>query len=207
MILNTAKGMAMQDNLKGQVALVTGASRGIGRAVAIALAEAGAAVAVNYRSREQAAKETCAEITMRGRNAVAVAADVSVADEVARMVTTVEEQLGSVAILVNNAGVTRPQSLDTITEQDWDEILRVNLKSMFLVTQAILPRMRAEQVGTDHQPLVGGGSTGRRCRSSLRRVQGRYHRLDSLVCAPACQGRDHGQRDCPGVGGDRDGHQ
>ena len=137
----------MHDELQGRAALVTGASRGIGRAIAVALARAGADVAVNYRSCEQAAKETCAEIERLGRNVVAVAADVSVAAEVRRLVTTVEARLGSVTILVNNAGITRPQPIDAITEQDWDEILDVNLKSMFLVTQAVLPGMRTATWG------------------------------------------------------------
>ena len=137
----------MSDDLTGKAALVTGASRGIGRGIAIALARAGADVAVNYRSREQEAKETCAEIEKQGRNAIPVAADVSVAAEVARLVETVEAEFGPVAILVNNAGVTRPQPIDGITEQDWDEILAINLKSVFLLTQAVLPKMRAARWG------------------------------------------------------------
>jgi 3-oxoacyl-[acyl-carrier protein] reductase len=137
----------MPEDLTDKVALVTGASRGIGKAIAVALAQAGANVAVNYRSREQEAKETCAEIEKLGRNAIAVAADVSAAAEISRLVETVKAELGPVEILVNNAGVTRPQPIDEITEQDWDEILAVNLKSMFLVTQAVLPKMRAARWG------------------------------------------------------------
>lgn len=137
----------MSDELTGQVALVTGASRGIGKSIAIALAGAGADVAVNYRSGEPEAKETCAEIEVLGRRGVAVAADVSVAADVARLVETVESELGPVAVLVNNAGVTRPQPIDEITEQDWDDILAVNLKSVFLVTQAVLPRMLSARWG------------------------------------------------------------
>lgn len=133
----------MPDDLAGRVALVTGASRGIGEAIAVALATAGADVAVNYRSRHQEARETCVQVERLGRNTICLAADVSVASEVTRLVTTVEAELGPVAILVNNAGVTRPQPIDEITEQDWDEILAVNLKSTFLVTQAVLPQMRA----------------------------------------------------------------
>jgi 3-oxoacyl-[acyl-carrier protein] reductase len=133
----------MLDNLTGKVALVTGGSRGIGRATALALAAAGVHVAVNYRSREKEARETCAEIEKGGRRAVAVRADVSVSADVGRLVATVEDELGPVAILVNNAGVTRPQPIAEITESDWDEILAINLKSVFLVTQAVLPKMRA----------------------------------------------------------------
>ncbi len=137
----------MTDELTGKVALVTGASRGIGRAAAVALARAGADVAVNFRTHEAEAKEVCAQIEGCGRRAVAVRADVSVAGEVAALVESVGRQLGDISILVNNAGITRPQPLDAITEQDWDEIIAVNLKSVFLVTQAVLPAMRKRRWG------------------------------------------------------------
>ena len=135
------------DALRDRVALVTGAGRGIGRATAIGLAEAGAHVAVNYRARAEEAQETCGRIERLGRRAVAVQADVSLAKEVGRLVTAVGDELGPVEILVNNAGVTRPQPIEEITERDWDELLGVNLKSAFLVTQAVLPPMRAARWG------------------------------------------------------------
>ena len=135
------------DNISGKVALVTGASRGIGRAIAVALAEAGVDVAVNYLTRQSAAQETCEHVQACGRRAVAVQADVSQAVEVVRLARTVEEQLGPVEILVNNAGITRPQPLNEITEQDWDELLNTNLKSVFLVTQQVLPGMSARHWG------------------------------------------------------------
>ncbi len=137
----------MANELTGKVALVTGASRGIGRAIAVALAEAGADVGVNYRTRRNEAEQACQQIQRHRRRALPVMADVSAAAEVTRLVETVEEQLGEVAILVNNAGITRPQPLEEIGEQDWDEILDVNLKSVFLVTQAVLPKMRANRWG------------------------------------------------------------
>lgn len=137
----------MRDEISGRVALVTGASRGIGRAIAVALAAAGADVAVNYRARAAEADETCAQITQLGRRAIAVAADVANNADVMRLVRTVEAELGDVAILVNNAGITRPQALTEITERDWDELIAVNLKSMFLVTQAVLPKMRTARWG------------------------------------------------------------
>jgi len=136
-----------QQDLSGQVALVTGASRGIGRAVAVALAKAGADVAVVYQSREGEAHETRAGILALGRNAVMVQADVSKSREVARMTTDVARELGNVTILVNNAGITRPQPLEDITEQDWHDLLDANLTSAFLVTQAVLPSMRARRWG------------------------------------------------------------
>ncbi len=137
----------MLDDLNNKVALVTGASRGIGRAIAIALAEAGAAVAVNYRDREGAAEETCAEIRRRGARALAVQADVSDSAAVAQMVAAIEPELGPVDILVNNAGIVSTTPLAEITEADWDQMLAVNLKSAFLVTQQVLADMRARHWG------------------------------------------------------------
>lgn len=132
----------MPTDLKDAVALVTGASRGIGRAISVALAEAGAHVAVNYHTSSESAEEVRSDIEALGRRAVLVQADVSRSDEVERMRETVERELGPVSILVNNAGITRPQPLDEITEHDWDEVVTTNLKSYFLVTQAFLPGMR-----------------------------------------------------------------
>jgi 3-oxoacyl-[acyl-carrier protein] reductase len=131
----------------GKIALVTGASRGIGRAIAIALARAGADVAVNFKNREKEAKATCSEIEGFNRRGIPVGGDVSVAADVSRIVRTIEKHLGEVAILVNNAGITRPQALDEITEGIWDEVLQNNLKSAFLVTQAVLPGMCARGWG------------------------------------------------------------
>ncbi len=136
-------------DLVGKVALVTGANRGIGKGIALALAQAGADVAVNFRSDEDeaAAKAVCAEIERSGRRALAVKADVSAGKEVSKMVETVREKLGEVLILVNNAGISRPQPIEEIKEEDWDLIHNVNLKSMFLVTQAVLPAMRKQRSG------------------------------------------------------------
>ena len=135
------------NNVIGKTALVTGASRGIGRATALALAKAGANVAVNFRTHQEEAKEVCTQIEATGRHAIAVRADVSSALEVSRLVEAVRQTLGVISILVNNAGIARPQPLQEITEQDWDDVLTVNLKSMFLVTQAVLPGMRAQRWG------------------------------------------------------------
>jgi 3-oxoacyl-[acyl-carrier protein] reductase len=136
-----AKNTQIND-LSSKVALVTGGNRGIGRAIAVALATAGADVVVNYRVREREAQETCDLIKQHGCRSLAVQADVSLATEVARMVESVFQTLGAVSILVNNAGITRPQSYSEITEKDWDEVMAANLKSTFLVTQAVLPQMR-----------------------------------------------------------------
>jgi 3-oxoacyl-[acyl-carrier protein] reductase len=137
----------MVDDLTGKTALVTGASRGIGRAVALALAKAGVNVAVNFRTHNEQAQAVCAEISAGGGRAVVVCADVSSAQEAAGLVEAVRRELGEILILVNNAGIARPQPLHEITEADWDEVLAVNLKSMFLVTQGVLPAMRAQGWG------------------------------------------------------------
>jgi len=135
------------DDITGKIALVTGASRGIGRAIAIALAREGADVAINYHSREEEANSVALAIRELGRRSIAVRADVSDGRQVERLVGTVEAELGSIGILVNNAGIARPQPLQEITEQDWDELIAVNLTSCFLVTQAALPAMRARRWG------------------------------------------------------------
>jgi 3-oxoacyl-[acyl-carrier protein] reductase len=133
--------------LLGRVALVTGASRGIGREAAIALAGAGCDVAVHYRERADAAGEAAREVERLGRRVAMVRADVSIADEVARLAEAVGRELGAVDILVNNAGVAHPRPLDALTVDDFDRELAVNLRSAFLVTQAFLPAMRARRWG------------------------------------------------------------
>lgn len=134
-------------DLKNRVALVTGGSRGIGAGIAIALAQAGADVAINYRERAEAAQQVCAEILALGRRTIAVQADVSLSTDVRRMVNQVERELGPVDVLVNNAGVAVPRKLEDITEAEWDMVLNVNLKSAFLVTQALIPGMRERRWG------------------------------------------------------------
>jgi 3-oxoacyl-[acyl-carrier protein] reductase len=130
-----------------RIALVTGASRGIGRAIAIALAEAGAHVAINYRSRKDDAEATVAAVKGTGRESAAFAADVTDARAVAAMVAGVEQALGPVDILVNNAGVALRRSVDELTEAEFDQTIATNLKSAFLGTQAVWPGMRAREWG------------------------------------------------------------
>src|SRR5262245_57482457 len=126
-----------------RTALVTGASRGIGRAIAIALAEAGANVAVNYRKRKDEAERTVAAIGQTGARAAAFCANVADGRAVAAMVADVEKVLGPIDILVNNAGIALRQSLEEMTEADFDRTIAINLKSAFLCTQAVWPGMRA----------------------------------------------------------------
>jgi 3-oxoacyl-[acyl-carrier protein] reductase len=121
--------------------LVTGGSRGIGRAVAEQLAAAGHAVAVNYTSRPDAAELVVAGITERGGRAIAIGADVSDRDAVAKMFATIEGDLGPVEILVNNAGITRDNLLMRLGEDDWDRVMDVNLKSVYLCSKAAVRAM------------------------------------------------------------------
>jgi len=137
----------MTSSLSGRVALVTGASRGLGKAMALALAEAGADVAVNYRVQAEAAGDVVKSIHSFGRKAVAIQADVSISAEVNRLVSTTERELGSVGILVNNAGIGKIIPAEQVTEEIWNEYVRVNLTSVFLVTQRVLPGMRAAKWG------------------------------------------------------------
>jgi len=133
--------------LAGKVALVTGGSRGIGRAIAVSLAEAGAAVAVNYREKATEAAAVAETIRKAGGRAMAARADVSQSKAVAGMVAEVTRELGSVDVLVNNAGVGLVRGVDDLTEADFDLTIAVNLKSAFLCTQAVLPGMRAKKWG------------------------------------------------------------
>lgn len=171
--------------LHEKVALVTGGNRGIGRAVALALAEMGAKVAVNYRTRVADAESVCSEISSQGGRAIAVQADVSDSIQVAAMAQQVEHQLGSVSVLVNNAGIARPQPLDQITEQDWDEVLAVNLKSVFLVTQSVLPGMRAAKWGRiinlSSVAAQTGGVVGPHYAASKAGIHGLTHAYANLL--------------------------
>jgi 3-oxoacyl-[acyl-carrier protein] reductase len=134
-------------DLRGLTALVTGGSRGIGAAIVRALAGAGAAVAVNYRERAREADALVETIAGAGGRAMAIAADVSQTGAVAKMVEQMTIGLGPVDILVNNAGIAITRGVDDLTEEDFDKTIAVNLKSVFLVTQAVLPAMRERKWG------------------------------------------------------------
>lgn len=137
----------MSSALDGRVALVTGASRGIGRAIALEFALRGADVAVNCRFRNDEADAVCDEIQRIGKRAVRVQADVSVAGEVASLVAKVQSTLGPISLLVNNAAIAPAQPIDQLTEDSWNSVIANNLTSTFLVTQAVLPDMRRKKWG------------------------------------------------------------
>jgi len=130
-------------DLKDKVAIVTGGGKGIGKAIALDLAKAGAAVVVNSAT-EASCSATAAEINAAGGRAIAVAGDVGTAEVAEKLVAAATETYGGLHILVNNAGITRDGLLMRMKEEDWDEVLRVNLKSAFLLSKAATrPMMKA----------------------------------------------------------------
>jgi 3-oxoacyl-[acyl-carrier protein] reductase len=133
--------------LSGRRALVTGGSRGIGRALAVALAEAGADVAITFREREADAVLACTDIADHGRKAVSIRADLSNRLEIAAMLAGVAAELGEVDILVNNAGVAKPAPIDRAGPAEWDEAIDTNLTSAYLVTQGVVGGMRTRRWG------------------------------------------------------------
>ena len=137
------------NTLRGRTALVTGGSRGIGAAISRALAEAGAAVAINYRARTDEAKKLAEDLRKTGAHVITVQADVSLAAAVSKMVDIAKSELGAIDILINNAGIAITRGIDDLSEADFDQTLAINLKSVFLCTQAVLPMMRSQKMGAD----------------------------------------------------------
>lgn len=140
-------GAMTTSSLQGRVALVTGGSRGIGKAIALKLAAAGCDVAVSYLSREADAHATADAVRALGRRAVVAAGNVAKSADVAAIAAAAESGLGPVDILVNNAGQATFESIEKMTEESWNDVIHVNLTSVFLMTQAVLPEMRARKWG------------------------------------------------------------
>ena len=172
--------------LSDRVALVTGSSRGIGRGIAVALAASGASVAVNYREREEDAREAAAEITSAGGRAMVVQADVSQADQVERLVGAVNAELGSPTILVNNAGIgTKLADVGDLDLALWQRTIDVNLTSAFMLTDAVLPAMRAAGWGRiiniASTAAQTGGSVGPHYAASKAGLIGLTHGYATLL--------------------------
>jgi len=146
--------------LSGKVALVTGSSRGFGRAFALGLAGAGATVVVNYKESQTAAAKVVAEIEAIGGKALMVQADVSVKQEVDRMVATSLDTFGRIDILVNNAGILPKASVVEMSEELWDRTLNTNLKGVFLCSQAVIPSMMKRKAGKIISMTSGRGVAG-----------------------------------------------
>ena len=134
-------------HLEGKVAIVTGASRGIGRSIALRLAESGAHVVVNYRSRHRDAEAVVQAIESRGGKGLAVQADVSVSEDAQTLAQAALDTFGRVDILVNNAGITRDTLLMRMSEEDWDQVVDTNLKGAFNCTKAVLRTMLRQRYG------------------------------------------------------------
>jgi 3-oxoacyl-[acyl-carrier protein] reductase len=173
------------DDLKGKVALVTGASRGIGAGIAVALARAGADVAVNFHHRAREAEAICHQIRELGRRTIALQTDVSQSGAVREMIARTAKELGSVGVLVNNAGIAKQQAIEDITENDWNQIIDTNLKSTFLVTQAVLPQMRHQRWGriinVSSVAAQTGGVVGPHYAASKAGMLGLTHSLANLL--------------------------
>ncbi|MGI5850605.1 MAG: 3-oxoacyl-[acyl-carrier-protein] reductase [Caldicoprobacterales bacterium] len=134
-------------DLSGKVALVTGASRGIGRAIAIRLAKSGASVGINYSSNTEAAEEVVSVIEKDGGRAIALPGDVSDANTVAKVMAQINETWGTLDILVNNAGITRDGLIMRMREEDWDRVMEINLKGVFHCTKAASRIMMKKRSG------------------------------------------------------------
>ena len=130
-----------------KVALITGGSRGIGRSIGIRLAKDGIHVVINYRNNRTYADEVVAEVEAQGGKAIAIQADVSIELEVKQMVDNVQNLLGSIDILINNAGIRKDQLIVRMTEANWDSVLDINLKGAFLCSKAVLPNMMKNRYG------------------------------------------------------------
>jgi 3-oxoacyl-[acyl-carrier protein] reductase len=164
------------NGLRGRTALVTGGSRGIGAAISRALAEAGAAVAINYRERTDEAKKLAEDLRKSGVNVITVQADVSLAEAISKMVDTAKSELGTIDILINNAGIAITRGIDDLSETDFDRTIATNLKSVFLCTQAVLPMMRTKKwgriVNISSGAARGAGAIGPHYNASKAGVEG-----------------------------------
>ena len=162
--------------LSNKAALVTGGSRGIGAAISRALAEAGAAVAINYRERTDEAKKLAEDLRKTGVDIITVQADVSLAAAVSKMVDIAKSELGTIDILINNAGIAITRGVDDLSEADFDQTIATNLKSVFLCTQAVLPMMRAKKwgriVNISSGAARGAGAIGPHYNASKAGVEG-----------------------------------
>ena len=141
--------------LYNKVALVTGASRGIGKAIALELAKNNADLIINYSKDEKGAMEVYEEIKKLGRNIIAAKADVSNFSEVAKMFGIIKEKFGKLDILVNNAGITQDRTLKKMTQEEWDKVININLNSVYNVTKNALPLLSKNSHIINISSIVG----------------------------------------------------
>lgn len=175
----------MGSSLGGRVALVTGASRGIGRSIVLGLAAAGARVAVNHRGAKEEALGVVRDVEALGQHAIVSEADVSSPDEVDALVASVERELGPVDILVHNAGIARPLPLEAIRLATWDATFAVNLRAAFVLSSAVIPGMRARRWGrllyVSSSAARVGGIVGPHYAASKAGLEGLMHSYASLL--------------------------
>lgn len=186
------------NHLKDKVAFVTGGSRGIGKAICLALADEGAAVSLTYRERRQFALDLVEQIISKGGQAIALQMEVRDRKSVSQAVAATEASLGGLDILVNNAGVNKPTDFDRIGEEDWDEILAVNLKGPFISAQEVLPAMKRRGGGSiinigSVSGQYGGPRTAHYAASkagliSLGQVIARFGARDNIRCNTVAAG-------------------
>ena len=167
--------------LEARIALVTGAARGIGRAIAIRLAAEGARVAVNYKSSEGEAKQVVEQIVAAGGEAIAIQANVCDVAESRGLVRRVVDQWGRLDILVNNAGITRDRSLRKLTDEDWLAVIDNNLHSVYLCTTAAMPVMIEQKYGRIVNISSYVGQAGNFGQANYAASKGRHHRVHQVA--------------------------
>ncbi len=171
--------------LKNKVVLITGASRGIGRAIAVEFAKAGSKVIVNYNQNHSEADKTLSDVKKYNNNCMKIQADVSVFDDVKKMISFIEKNFGPVDILINNAAIAETRNIDTITEDDWDRTININLKSVFLVTQSVVGPMRKNKWGRiiniSSTAVQLGGIIGPHYTASKAGIIGLTHSYSSIL--------------------------
>jgi 3-oxoacyl-[acyl-carrier protein] reductase len=175
----------MRSSLGGRVALVTGASRGIGRSIALGLAAAGARIAINHRASKDEAVGVVREVEALDQQAMAVEADISNPGEVETLIARVERELGGVDILVHNAGIARALPLEAIRVATWDATFAVNLRAAFVLSAAVIPGMRARRWGRllfiSSSAARVGGIVGPHYAASKAGLEGLMHSYASLL--------------------------
>ncbi len=194
---------AVDLDLTGRVALVTGGSRGIGRAVSLALAAHGAKIAVNYCSHQSQAAEVVEEICAAGGEALAVQADLRDGDAAARLISSAAEALGPIDILVNNAGEMTDGPVETMTDEVWDRALSLNLTAAFRTARACIPMMRSRKWGRISKRLQPGGLHGVEEPRALCSGEGGAARTDLLPGEGGGGGGDYGEYGGAGPNYDR----
>lgn len=166
-------------NLKEKTVLVTGSSRGIGKACAICLAKKCGLIIVHYHKRKEDAKDTCRQIQDLGGKSMLVQCDVSRTNEIDSLVNEIKSAGEEISILINNAGVVIKKSLEEVNEKAWDDVMDANLKSSFLLTQAFIPVMREKKWGRiiniSSHAAITGGSTGPHYAASKAGMNGLTH--------------------------------